>query len=472
MQLRFSRAAYIGVLPALVNLACSGGTAADPDGSGTSSTAGASSMPGACEPNIASIQSNVFKAACDGAGCHGSDNPAAGLDLIDTPLDRLATTSSALCGGWSLVVPGSPEKSLLYQKLVSSMPACGVAMPVGKHLPEGSAQCIADWISGMGAGGGGCEKCGGAECVALSSDAEHCGTCDNACPSGVPCENGACSCGGGKLGCGGVCIDVTRDPKNCGACGNDCGAGSGCDAGKCTCPTGLATCGASCSDLQSDPANCGGCGKACRASEVCSVGKCATGCGSLTQCGASCVDTQTSLLHCGRCDEACAAGQSCSAGKCACSNGGQLCGGSCVDVTTDAANCGACGKACGAGEGCVNGACACNSGSGSVSFKNDVAPVLAGACTAAGCHSGMRPKENLALDLSKAYAELVNVTAEQCGGSKKLVVPGSPGTSYLMQKLLGVGVCTGTQMPKAGQSVPQPQLDAIGSWICAGAPNN
>lgn len=126
---------------------------------------------------------------------------------------------------------------------------------------------------------------------------------------------------------------------------------------------------------------------------------------------------------------------------------------------------------CGAGEACVAGACQCSS-SGAVSFKNDVAPILAGACTAAGCHSGMKPKEDLALDATKSYSELVNVATSQCSGARKLVVPGSPGTSYLMQKLLGVGVCTGTQMPKAGQSLPQKQLDLISGWICSGAPNN
>jgi hypothetical protein len=84
----------------------------------------------------------------------------------------------------------------------------------------------------------------------------------------------------------------------------------------------------------------------------------------------------------------------------------------------------------------------------------------------------MKPKEGLALDATKAYAELVNVTASQCGGQRKLVAPGSPSSSYLLQKLLNVDVCTGTQMPKAGQSLPQKQIDAISSWICSGAPNN
>lgn len=84
----------------------------------------------------------------------------------------------------------------------------------------------------------------------------------------------------------------------------------------------------------------------------------------------------------------------------------------------------------------------------------------------------MRPKENLSLDAGVSYAELVNVATSECSGKRKLVVPGSPGASYLMQKLLNVDVCTGSQMPKAGQSLPKAQLDQISSWICSGAPNN
>ena len=53
-----------------------------------------------------------------------------------------------------------------------------------------------------------------------------------------------------------------------------------------------------------------------------------------------------------------------------------------------------------------------------------------------------------------------------------LVDPGSPSTSYLMQKLLGTDICTGTQMPKAGASLPSGDIDLIAAWICVGAPDN
>jgi hypothetical protein len=155
----------------------------------------------------------------------------------------------------------------------------------------------------------------------------------------------------------------------------------------------------------------------------------------------------------------------------ACRDGGALCGSSCVDTASDHANCGGCAQACGAGEACVAGSCQC-AASGAVSFKADVAPILDQACTSAGCHTGARPKEALGLAPNEAYAELVNVAASQCGGERKLVVPGSPSTSYLMQKLLDIDVCTGSQMPKAGRSLPKAGLDAICGWICSGAPNN
>jgi len=365
-------------------------TASAPTGgsTGAGSTSSGSTSP-QCSPTSASIQTTIFKASCDGVGCHGSKNPAAGLDLVDNSPDALMGASSALCTGWSLVVPGSPEKSLLYQKLTAKVPVCGDPMPLAGHLSDSSTRCVGDWITKMGAAGGGCEKCGGTECVALASDPVHCGACDKACPAGVACVNGACSC-----------------------------------------PSGTELCGSSCADVATDTQNCGKCGSVCAAKQVCLQGKCASGCGALMQCGTTC-----------------------------------------ADVATDANNCGTCGTQCGAGEACIDGACQC-AASGPVSFKTDVAPILASACTAAGCHSGNKPKESLALDMAKSYAELVNVSTSECSGTRKLVVPGRPGSSYLMQKLLGVSMCTGTQMPKAGQSLAQKQLDLISGWICSGAPND
>jgi hypothetical protein len=87
-----------------------------------------------------------------------------------------------------------------------------------------------------------------------------------------------------------------------------------------------------------------------------------------------------------------------------------------------------------------------------------------------GCHNGARGQANL--DLSSAAvarAALVNVTTDQCSGSKKRVVPGSPSTSYLVNKLTGVGMCSGSVMPKAGSELTAAQIDVIRAWIGSGA---
>jgi hypothetical protein len=422
-----------------------------------------------CSPDAASIESSVFKASCDGGGCHGTETPAVGLTLVGAAPDRLMGMSSVLCSGWAMVVPGSPDKSLLYQKLLRT-PPCGERMPLAGHLPEGDVECVRGWIAGL-AGAGGCETCGGSECVTLASDAANCGQCGNACPQGVTCENGSCACPAGQTGCGDSCVDISTDVENCGGCGRACSPGSTCAAGQCSCPASLSSCGDTCADLQSDAEHCGRCGGACASGQVCLAGACADGCGSLTQCGSACVDLSSSALNCGACDNACPGSTACVSGKCECPGGGKLCGTACVDTATDAANCGGCGVACGAGEGCVAGVCQCVS-TRSVSFKADVEPILSSGCTANGCHTGAKPKENLTLVSGKVYGELVNVATSQCSGKRKLVVPGSPSTSYLMQKLLNVDICTGTQMPKANATIPTKDLDTISSWICAGAPND
>jgi hypothetical protein len=106
-----------------------------------------------------------------------------------------------------------------------------------------------------------------------------------------------------------------------------------------------------------------------------------------------------------------------------------------------------------------------------VSFASVIAPKLEAACAGAGCHSGARPKEGLLLTAAAAYAELVGVSSAQCAG-RTLVEAGSPSRSYLMNKLLGVDICAGTQMPKADMRLPHADLDAISAWICAGAAND
>jgi len=191
--------------------------------------------------------------------------------------------------------------------------------------------------------------------------------------------------------------------------------------------------------------------------------------GGLMSCGTTCVDTNTDPQNCGGCGKACS-GQPCSGGKCVamCPTTTTNCSGSCIDTKTDANNCGACGKACAAGEVCTDGACACGA---PVSFATDIQPIFTASCTGIGCHSGVMPRGDLLLVTGKSYGELVNVASSSCA-AKLLVTPGDVSKSYLENKLTGIGMCSGTQMPKAGASLPAAQLAKIRSWICNGAKND
>jgi hypothetical protein len=105
----------------------------------------------------------------------------------------------------------------------------------------------------------------------------------------------------------------------------------------------------------------------------------------------------------------------------------------------------------------------------SKSYSADVHPIFNQAgCAGTSCHGGARPAEDL--DLSTAtvgYAELVNVPSLQCT-SKLLVKPGDIENSYLMNKLLGTGMCFGSRMPKSFSLSPA-DLDIVRAWIGSGA---
>jgi hypothetical protein len=384
---------------------CSGSGTDDPPGSSV------------CSPDLASIQEAIFARSCSQGGCHGPNEPAAGLDLTQADLAaRLVEAAASTCER-TLVVPAAPEQSFLFEKISAATPSCGQPMPPSGSLGAAEIECVRQWILGMEPG---CETCGGAGCTDLQADPANCGDCGTVCPSGAACAAGMCQCAQG-VACGGACADTTSDPQNCGDCGIACGPG-----------------------------------------QVCSLGACAGTCDpSLTQCGSSCVDTDSDPSNCGDCGVSCGVGGSCDAGTCSCAGG--------ADTDTDPQNCGACGNVCAPGQSCVGGACTC--ANASVSFSAAVQPILTASCATNGCHRGMMPQAGMDLSAGKSYQAMVDVTAEQCNDGRKRVLPGQPSESYIMDKIQNVDLCFGTKMPKLS-SLPAPDVEIISSWICAGAPNN
>lgn len=251
---------------------------------------------------------------------------------------------------------------------------------------------------------------------------------------GEPLDDALLACLGGWIDdavptcetCGGLaCVDLKGDPDHCGECDTVCPPGASCAKGSCACPQGQDLCVDGCADLKADSAHCGGCDIACPKDHVCAAGECALECGDLTPCD-----------------------------------------GVCVDVEVDPANCGGCGLPCAAGTTCQAGACVCGGDLGTFAA---VQPILATNCAMPECHGP--PTNEAGLDLSPqgAWASLVGVTSLQCGDQDH-VVPGDPAASYLVDKLLGVKLCDGLQMPKQAPPLGDAELAAITGWICAGAP--
>ena len=437
-----------------------------------SSTEDAGELAPECEPSLESIRSKIFAESCTQPTCHGAVESAAALNLEDPNLEaQLIGIGAGTCDGRIRVVPGSPDESLLVEKLANDTPSCGDRMPIIGALSAAEIACVRDWIATLKPSDPPpCETCGGTNCVFLQTDSKNCGRCGNVCPSNGACWDGECLCLSTQENCGDVCADLLTDPTHCGDCATTCAAGASCVDGACVCPGGLLDCGGGCVDPTSDGGHCGGCGNACPGGQVCLNGACSDGCGALLQCGNSCVDPQTSLTDCGGCSNVCPAGAQCLGGACQCAPGFAACGGVCIDVSADPSNCGACGVTCGTGQVCSAGACGCAS-TAPVSFGAQVQPILSASCAVLGCHSGVKPKEDLSLLPGQSYGELVNVPSNQCNG-RVLVVPGDTAGSYLMSKLTNNGICTGTQMPKAGFGLPPAQIQLIADWVCLGAPAN
>jgi hypothetical protein len=115
-----------------------------------------------------------------------------------------------------------------------------------------------------------------------------------------------------------------------------------------------------------------------------------------------------------------------------------------------------------------------------VSFSTQIVPLFTSTtdgCTKTGCHGSINPQQGLDLTAAKAYADIVNVAAQQTAncatGSEMLISPGDPNHSYLITKLVGSGDClTGSRMPKGETAYTSTKIQLFIDWTLNGAPNN
>ncbi len=198
-------------------------------------------------------------------------------------------------------------------------------------------------------------------------ECEGSGVCDEGyCVSGLA-ANGATTCEGYRESCDGRCVDLSTDNDHCGSCNNPCGEGTPCIDGSCGCPNDTdIQCGLSCVDPDSNNAHCGGCNNRCEGDSVCSNGACTMPCedGDLV-CSGQCIDPLQSVEHCGECDNGCTTGISnafpvCIDGDCAhnCISGYRECvEGVCSTLESNDNHCGDCNVSCAADEHCVQSQC-------------------------------------------------------------------------------------------------------------------
>jgi hypothetical protein len=246
-------------------------------GDGTGAPEARSDVP--CPTTLEELAAQVFQPSCIDSGCHGSGDRAGGLDLETSALElELFGREAALCDGETRVVPGDAASSHLIAKLRGTND-CGSRMPIGNgaELDPKTIDCVATWIDQFDASSA-CETCGGTACIDLQADAQHCGSCGQACGGTAVCVDGGCACPGDLSACDSGCVDLASDPANCGSCGLGCG--------------GL----------------------------FCLEGSCSSDCGELTECSGACVDLLNDSNHCGACGNACGPGASCFDGQCQCGN--------------------------------------------------------------------------------------------------------------------------------------------------------
>jgi len=103
---------------------------------------------------------------------------------------------------------------------------------------------------------------------------------------------------------------------------------------------------------------------------------------------------------------------------------------------------------------------ACSALPDTVSFMQDIIPILTANCALSGCHTVPNPEQGLNLSATTAYSQLLNP-------SKGYVVPGNP-----LYSVVYAQITTAAQiMPPSGK-MDNCSINTIQAWIQQGAKNN
>ncbi|HTN51446.1 MAG TPA: hypothetical protein VML50_03510 [Anaeromyxobacter sp.] len=107
-------------------------------------------------------------------------------------------------------------------------------------------------------------------------------------------------------------------------------------------------------------------------------------------------------------------------------------------------------------------------------FSDVSARILVPRCATAGCHGGQPPAFSPSYDAATSYQANVGVPSQQLP-SMKLVEPGDPAGSYLVQKTRGTQALVGgggARMPVASSPLDDADQAALEAWIANGAPHD
>jgi hypothetical protein len=300
-----------------------------------------------CQPST--CNDDVTNGAETGEDCGGGDcNPCRGGEECDEDSDCMSGICAPNLKCTSTCDPGFAECDLDYEvecetKINTDVNHCGDCL-TACELAHATAACSAGEceIDECEEPFDNCDSDQSTGCETdLSSDALHCGECDDACPdvNGTPsCVDSACQidCNDGFDNCdraiaNGCETKISFDSRNCGTCRNACERGEDdeepwCKEGECgstDCPEGLGDCdgdGDCDYDLTSDPDSCNYCGSPCVVANgspkcnerVCEIDSCDEGyknCDSESEDGGyadGCeTNTDTDVNNCGGCGIVC-----------------------------------------------------------------------------------------------------------------------------------------------------------------------